>query len=312
MNLQKPIIRRSEIGPTGRRSLGRDGMTVGPLAWGMWRFRGEDVAAAQERVEAALDAGMDLLDTADVYGPDNAEPFGAAEALLGRVLAAAPHLRDRAVLATKGGIELGAPYNSGHAYLVAACEASLKRLEVERIDLYQVHRPDLLAHPAEVAHALETLRAAGKIAEAGVSNHTPAQTAALPAHLPFPLATVQPELSALAVGALGDGVLDQAMERDLLVLAWSPLGQGRLAQDDAADARAAEVRAALDRVAQAQGVSRTAAAYAWILAHPSRPIPIVGSQQPARIREAAEALRVVVSRAEWYAVLTAARGEPLP
>ena len=312
MNAQEPIIKQSEVGPAGRRPLGRDGMTVGPLAWGMWRFRGEDVAAAQERVEAALDVGLDFLDTADVYGPDNAEPFGAAETLLGRVLAGAPHLRDRMVLATKGGIELGTPYNSSHAYLIAACEASLRRLAVERIDLYQVHRPDLLAHPAEVARALDQLRIAGKIAEAGVSNHTPAQTTALQAHLPFPLASVQPELSALAVSALADGVLDQAMERDFLVLAWSPLGQGRLAQESLADARVAEVRAALDCVAQAQGVSRTAVAYAWILAHPSRPIPIVGSQQPARIREAAEALKVSFTRAEWYAVLTAARGEPLP
>ena len=297
--------------PGDRRTLGAT-LTVGPLAWGMWRFKGADLAAAQARVEAALDAGMDLLDTADVYGPDNGEPFGAAEALLGRVLKAAPGLRDCMVLATKGGIELGAPYNSSRAYLVAACEASLKRLGVERIELYQVHRPDNLAHPAEVARAFEDLRAAGKIAEAGVSNHTPAQVAALQAHLPFALASVQPEISALSIAPLSDGVLDQAMQHGLAVLAWSPLAGGRLAQPPAGDTRAAAVAAALDRVAQAQGVSRTAAAYAWILNHPARPIPIVGSQTPERIAQAREALRVRYARADWYAVLTAARGEPLP
>ena len=309
---QPAASRFAGIGPGGRRPLGAGGLTVGPLAWGMWRFKGDDVTAAQARVEAALDAGLDLLDTSDVYGPDNGEPFGAAEALLGRVLAAAPALRDRMVLATKGGIEMGTPYNSGRAYLTAACEASLARLGVERVELYQLHRPDTLAHPAEVARTLEDLRAAGKIAEAGVSNHTPAQVAALQAHLPFALASVQPELSALAVAALSDGVLDQAMERDLLVLAWSPLGQDRLAQAEPADARSRAVCDALDAVAQAQGVSRTAAAYAWVMAHPSRPAPIVGSQQPARIREAAAALKVSFTRAQWYAVLTAARGEPLP
>lgn len=306
------MAKLSEIDAADGRPLGGGELTVGPLAWGMWRFRGEDAATAQRLVEAALDSGLDLLDTADVYGPDNGEPFGAAEALLGQVFRAAPALRARALLATKGGIEMGTPYDSSRAYLVAACEASLKRMGVERVELYQIHRPDTLAHPAEVARALEDLRAAGKIAEAGVSNHTPAQVAALQAHLPFPLASVQPEFSALAIAPLSDGVLDQAVERDFVVLAWSPLGQGRLAGDDPADPRVTAVRAALDGVARAQGVSRTAAAYAWLLAHPSRPVPIVGSQQPARIREAADALKVSFSRADWYAVLTASRGEPLP
>jgi predicted oxidoreductase len=294
-----------------RRRLGAGGLTVSPLAWGMWRFKGDDLAAAQARVEAALAIGVDLFDTADIYGPDNGEPFGAAEALLGRVFAASPGLRERIVLATKGGIEMGVPYNSSAAYLERACEASLARLEVERIDLYQIHRPDILAHPAEVAAALDRLRAAGKIAEAGVSNHTPAQVAALAAYLPFPLAAIQPELSPLAIGSIFDGTLDQAMERGLSVLAWSPLAGGRLA-DPGGDPRADAVASALDALAQAYGVCRTAAAYAWIMAHPARPIPIVGSQRPERIAEAAQALGVTLTRREWYAVLVAARGEPLP
>ena len=295
-----------------RRTLGQGGLTVSPLAWGMWRFKGEDVAAAQVRVEAALDAGIDLLDTADIYGPDNAEPFGAAEALLGRVLKAAPHLRDRMTLATKGGIEMGTPYNSSADYLIAACEASLSRMGVERVELYQIHRPDVLAHPTEVAGALDRLRQAGKIAEAGVSNHTAAQTAALQAHLPFPLASVQPEFSPLAIEPLSDGVLDQALERGYAVLAWSPLGGGRLGDAQPAEPRAAAVARALDTIAERQGVSRTAVAYAWILAHPAQPIPIVGTQDPARISQSAQALQVELNRPDWYAILTAARGEPLP
>ena len=295
-----------------RIPLGKSGIEVAPLAWGMWRFRGVDVAAARRLVEAALDAGMDLLDTADVYGPDNGEPFGAAEALLGRVLAEAPGLRDRFVLATKGGIRLGVPYDSSADYLVEACEASLRRLGVERVDLYQIHRPDTLAHPAEVAGAFERLHAAGKVRAFGVSNHTAAQTAALQAHLPFPLATIQPEFSALAIAPLSDGVLDQALERNLGVLAWSPLGGGRLGAETPAEPRARAVAEALDAVARPLGVPRSAAAYAWILAHPARPIPIVGSQTPERIAEAARALEVSFTRAQWYAVLTAARGEPLP
>ncbi|OXE37150.1 MAG: aldo/keto reductase [Phenylobacterium zucineum] len=276
----------------------------------MWRFKGEDVKAARALVETALDCGIDLLDTADIYGPDNGEPFGAAEHLLGRVLAEAPGLRDRFTLATKGGIEMGVPYNSSPTYLTSAVEASLTRLRVERIELWQIHRPDHLAHPAEMAKTFETLRTQGKVAEFGVSNHTPAQVAALQAHLSFPLASIQPEYSPLAIEPLYDGVLDQALERSLAVLAWSPLGGGRLAapQDD----RARAVVAELSKVADRAGVSVTAAAYGWIMAHPARPIPIVGSQQITRIREATQALSFTFTRPEWYAVLTAARGVPLP
>ena len=281
------------------------------MAWGMWRFRGDDLAAATALVEAALEIGINLFDTADIYGPDNGEPFGAAEALLGRVFARAPRLREGMVLATKGGIEMGTPYNSSAEYLVAACEASLRRLGVERIDLYQIHRPDTLAHPAEVARALDGLRAAGKIAAVGVSNHTPAQVAALAAYLPFPLASIQPQLSPLMIDPLYDGVLDQALERDLTVLAWSPLAGGRLASASH-EGRAGAVATTLDALAIAHGVPRSAIAYAWIMAHPARPIPIVGSQTVARIREAADAQKVTLSRAEWYGVLTAARGTPLP
>lgn len=293
-----------------RRPLGKGGLSVPPIAWGMWRFKGLDVAAARERAEAALEAGLDLFDTADIYGPDNGEAFGAAEQLLGRVLADAPGLRHRLVLATKGGIEMGTPYNSSAAYLIKACEASLKRLNVETIDLYQIHRPDSLVHPAEVAGALDRLRQAGKIREAGISNHSVTQAAALMAHMPFPLVTTQPELSPLAIDAFSDGVLDQAMERDLVVLAWSPLGGGRLLTDTSS--RAVGVVSALAPVAERAGISTSAAALAWVMTHPARPIPIVGSQSPSRILEARDAFKVSFSRAEWYSVLVASRGEKLP
>jgi len=291
--------------------LGQGRLRSAPLAWGMWRFQGDDVAAAQARVEAALDAGVTLLDTADIYGLD-AGAFGLAESLLGKVLATAPHLRDRFVLASKGGIIPGVPYDSSPSYLASALEASLTRMGVERIDLYQIHRPDILTHPSEVAQTLTAMREAGKIGEVGVSNYTIGQVAALQAYLPFPIAAIQIEVSPLVIDAFSDGRLDQAMERKMAVLAWSPLAQGRLGDGETADERALAVRAALDVIAQDRGVSRAVVAYAWLMAHPSRPIPIVGSQQPARIAEATSALSVKLSRAEWYAVLTAARGQPLP
>lgn len=293
-----------------KRPLGKSGIEVSPIAWGMWRFGGEDVATARAKVEAALEAGVTLFDTADIYGPDNGEPFGAAEHLLGRVFAEAPRLRDAMVLATKGGIVIGTPYDSSAAYLTHAIDASLLRLGVEKIDLWQIHRPDILTHPQEIAAALETAHAAGKIAAVGVSNFTTWQTAALARFLPVPIAATQPEFSALALDPIRSGLLDQALIDDLAVLAWSPLGGGRLA--DPQDARAQAVATLLDRQADAFEVGRTAAALSWVMAHPARPIPIVGTQQVARIAEIPQALKVRWTRADWYAVLEASMGERLP
>lgn len=292
--------------------LGATGLAASPLAWGMWRFKGGNVPAAARLVHAALDAGITLFDTADIYGPDNGEPFGAAEALLGRVFAAEPGLRARMLLATKGGIRIGVPYDSSAAYVAEAVDASLKRLGVDHVDLWQVHRPDLLAHPAELAEALDRIVASGRARAVGVSNFTPAQVAALISYLEVPLASIQPEFSALATRPLFDGTFDQAMQMGLAVLAWSPLGQGRLGAGTPADPRAAAAAAVMDRIAAEQGATRTAVAYAFVGAHPARPIPIVGTQTADRIAEAARARDVRFTRAQWYEILEAAMGEKLP
>ena len=145
------------------RLLGNTTIEVSSIAWGMWRFAGDDVGQARRRVEVAFAAGVTLFDTADIYGPDNGESFGAAESLLGKVFSEDPSLRTRMVLATKGGIRMGVPYDSSAEYLQEAIDASLRRLRTERVELWQIHRPDLLAHPQEVAKALEQAHHAGKI-----------------------------------------------------------------------------------------------------------------------------------------------------
>jgi predicted oxidoreductase len=290
-------------------AIGPGGPLVAPIAWGMWRFAGQSEAAAQALIEAALAAGITLFDTADIYGFGE-QGFGEAEALLGRVFAASPGLRGRMVLATKGGITPPTPYDSSPAWIARAIDDSLTRLRVERVELWQVHRPDVLTHPEALARSLEAAHAAGKIGAVGVSNFTPAQIDALAHYLTIPIASNQPEFSPLFLGPLVDGQLDQAMRMQLAVLAWSPLGGGRIAAPG--NAREEAVAAALDSVAAAQGVSRSTAAFAWVMAHPARPIPIIGSQNAARISEAATATQVRWTSAQWYQVLVAARGEPLP
>ena len=300
----------SELPLPKKVRIGLQGREVAPIAWGMWRFAGRSREEGAALVHAALDAGIELFDTADIYGFDGSGGFGDAEALLGEVFAAEPDLRGRMVLASKGGIRPPLPYDQSPAYLAEAIDASLKRLQVERIDLWQIHRPDILAHPQDVAGALDKARAAGKIGEVGVSNFTQIQIGALASFLGHPLATTQPEISPLRIDAVENGELDQAMVLGLVPLAWSPLGGGRLA--DPQDERAKAVAAALDAVAQDRGVSRSVAAYSWLMAHPAGIVPIVGSQQPERIAEATSALTVRWTRKEWYAVLVAARGVNLP
>ncbi len=298
--------------PAKMRRLGNSEIEVSGIAWGMWRLaeNGRTAADAAKLVHAALDTGINFLDTADIYGFDGAGGFGDAEALLGEVLAAEPALRARMVLASKGGIMPPLPYDQSAAYLASAIDASLKRLRTETIDLYQIHRPDILAHPQEVARTLDDAVKAGKIRTLGVSNFTIHQVAALNQFLDNKLVSTQPEISPLRITCFENGELDQAMMMGLTPLAWSPLGGGRLA--DPQGERDKAVAAELDRVAGEQGVSRTVAAYSWLMAHPAGIIPIVGSQQPGRIAEAVEAYKVRWSRQDWYAVLVAARGERLP
>lgn len=283
---------------------------VGPLAFGHWRFVGHDLATARRLVETALDLGMNLIDTADIYGYRGDDGgFGDSEILLGEVLASAPGLRDRMVLATKGGIVPGVPYDSSQGYLTGACEASLRRLGTEVIDLYQIHRPDPFTHPAEVAEALNRLVESGKVRAIGVSNYPDPMIEALHPLVRVPFVTTQPEYSVGRLDPLRTGSLDQAMRLGLTPLAWSPLAGGRLATGQGIRS---ELIQALDRIAAGHGCDRSAVALAFVLAHPSAPVAIVGSQRVERLHEATRALTVDLTRSDLYDLIEASEGMPLP
>ena len=267
-------------------------------------------------METALSLGMNMIDTADVYGLDwGGSAFGLSESIIGRVLAQAPGLRSEIVLATKGGIDPGVPYDSSPAYLESAIDASLKRLGVERIDLWYVHRPDMLTHPADVADTLARLVAKGKLATIGVSNHTVAQVDALMAHLPegVPVAANQVEFSAAHLLPLRDGTLDQCMRDQRMAVAWSPLGGGRLADNGTeAEGSEAQLIAVLDELAANHGVSRAVILVAFVLAHPCAPVVVIGSQNTDRMADLAGAVDVSLSRAECYRIIEASEGVRLP
>ena len=291
------------------RRLG-DEVEIGPIGFGCWRLTGSSDAENERLIETALDLGMNLIDTADVYGLDwGGTGFGTCEEALGRVLAANGSLRDRMVLATKGGIIPGVPYDSSGAYLISACEASLRRLGVDHVDLYQIHRPDTFTHPEEIAVAFASLRDRGLVSMFGVSNYSPSQTMALSAYVEEPLVSTQPEFSCAALAPMRDGTFDLCMEVGLTPLAWSPLAGGRLATGDGIRPDLIDV---LDELAAREGVTRAAIAIAFVLAHPADAVALVGTQTPGRLTEVAAAVRVHLSRVDVYRIIVASDGVPLP
>ncbi|SFL24209.1 aldo/keto reductase [Shimia haliotis] len=286
---------------------------AGRLAYGCWRFAGSTVSEATAKVEAALEIGANMLDTAAIYGFGQ-QGFGAAEAVLGEVYAAQPSLREQTVLVTKAGIHPPVPYDSRASNLIESCEASLARLKTDAIDVFLIHRPDFLASFEEVALALTTLQEDGKIREAGVSNFTHTQVRALQSKLDFPLVATQPEFSPLAIAPLEDGTLDIAQELELAVMAWSPLGGGRLtsAHKPEAGTQEARVLAVLESIATREGVGVDHVALAWVLTHPANVFALIGTQNVARIKDSARAYDVQLSRQDWYDILVAARGAAMP
>jgi predicted oxidoreductase len=292
----------------GPRSIGA--FEVGPLGFGCWRFTNAKLNDSEAVLETALDLGMTLIDTADVYGFDwGGDGFGENEALLGKLIASNPSLRGRMILATKGGITPPVPYNSGRDYLSGAVHASLRRLAVDHVDLFMIHRPDMYTHPEEVAGTLTALRDAGKVREFGVSNHTPSQTDALQKYLDFSLVADQMEFSLSHLDPIRNGVLDRCMRERLTPLPWSPLAGGSLATGEGVDP---QLVAKMDELAERENVNRATLAIAFVLAHPSRPVPLLGTQSPQRLEQQAHAVNVSLDRADVYALFQLSEGQPLP
>jgi len=195
--------------------LGNSSLACSPLAYGCWRIAGtwnpaevkpEAQASGRRAVLAAYEAGYTLFDHADIYCE------GMAETIFGRVLKEEPAMRDRILIATKCGIrKLGEPkpdspyrYDFSGEHIVSSCEQSLRRLGVERIDIYQLHRPDYLMNPEEIAAAFGRLKRSGKVREFGVSNFRPSQLAALQKACPMRLIVNQVEISLANLAAFED------------------------------------------------------------------------------------------------------------
>lgn len=263
---------------------------------------------------ACMERGVTSFDHADIYGGYT------VEALFGEALALQPGLRERMQLVSKCGIKLvnaARPahrshcYDTSRAHIVQSVENSLRALRTDRLDLLLIHRPDALMDADEIAEAFAALKRAGKVLQFGVSNFTPAQFELLDAATP--LFTNQIELNPLHLSTLHDGTLDQAQRLKRRPMIWSPLAGGRLFTD--AEARTLRVRAALQAAVAARGASASSAAtaaYAWLLRHPSRPIPIVGSRRLEALDEALAALAWRMDAETWWDIWRASQGHDMP
>jgi len=319
------------------------GQDVSRLILGAMRFGGswsreEPVSASQratvERiVQTALDLGITVIDHADIYCA------GKSEAVFGDVLRAHPGLRQRLFLQSKCGIRFAgdptpdapARYDFSRAHIVASVEGSLRRLGVDHLDLLLLHRPDPLIELEEVAAAFTALEDAGKVRHFGVSNHTAAQIALLRSVVRQPILVNQVELSLLHPHLIDAGVgfnqtspgpdryggtLEYCRQHGITVQAWSPLAKGAVVSGVAGPGVAPEtaqaVAAEVARQAAEHGVSGEAIALAWLLRHPARIMPVIGTTNPARLRAAGQASEVTLTREAWYRLFIAGRGGRVP
>ncbi len=279
-------------------------------------------ADARRPLHAAIEQGVTCFDHADIYGG------GHCETVFGNLWDDGV-ARDDVVVQSKCGIRPGR-YDFSYEHVTASVEASLQRLRTDYLDMLLLHRPDVLMEPDEVARAFDELHAAGKVVHFGVSNFTPAQIELLAATVSQPLEANQIQLSLAHVYAFdsylvtgygedkvpsrGEGVIEYALLHDQTIQAYGPLGAGRLCGGAVPDeqptlrAVAAKIAALADELA----VSREAVAVAWLLRHPARIRPIIGTMNVARIAGACQATGVTLTREQWYDLYVAARGQKLP
>lgn len=276
-----------------------------------WKMTPEELLSFTKEV---LEIGVSTIDTADIYGG-----FSCEEAF-GDALKLDRSLREKLTLVTKCGIvfpcENRPQYKSHHydqsrKHIIQSAERSLKNMGTDHLDLLLIHRPSPFMDPAEVAEAFRELYESGKVRNFGVSNFKPSQFELLSSYVPFPLVTNQVEISPLHLQVFEDGTMDSLMTRGLNPMAWSPLAGGDLFTGDSERIR--NVKNTLLSIGEKYGEERLdTLAYAFLLSHPAKILPIVGSGKLDRIKNAVDALKIKFTAEDWLSVYKASIGKNLP
>jgi predicted oxidoreductase len=286
------------------------------MVYGTWRMLATkpDAQEVNRRLHACVELGITTIDTAEIYG------LYKVEEALGAALALSPGLRDKLEIVTKAGIYVPntyhperrtAHYNATGARLIKSLEKALRLLGTDHVELFLVHRPDWLTRADDTAKGLNELMRSGKIKSAGVSNYSASQFDLLNGLMEQPLVTNQIEFNLLHKDPIIDGTLTQCEKLGILPMAWSPLAGGRLFNaDEPAAARLAV--AAKEMEGRTNGATLEQLAYAWIMAHPSQPLPVIGTNKLERILSAAKAVDIVLEREDWYALWQSAQGRKVP
>jgi predicted oxidoreductase len=299
-----------------RIKLAPHGPEFSRMVFGTWRLL-DTKPTLQEinrRLHVCLDLGITTVDTAEIYGSYEVEES------LGAALALTPGLRDKLELVTKAGIYVPcsrhperrtAHYNATGPRLVKSLEKSLLLLGTDHVELLLVHRPDWLTRADDTATGLNELLRTAKIRAAGVSNYSTTQFDLLNSYMQQPLVTNQVEFHLLHPEPINDGTLHQCEKLGVSPMAWSPLAGGRMF--DPGNAGAQRLAAAAKGMsARYNGATLDQLAYAWILANPSRPLPVMGTNKLERLQAAAQADEIVLEREDWYAIWEAAQGRKIP
>ena len=295
--------------------VGSSDLELSRIIYGVWRLAdAEDRSpeAVRKKIDACLEQGITSFDHADIYG--NYE----CERLFGQALKQQPSLRDSMELISKCDIALISDkfperrvkyYDTSATYIQTSVENSLRHLHTDHLDLLLIHRPDPFMDAAETGAALDALVAAGKVKHIGVSNFNVWDWRLLQQHMTTQLVVNQIEMSLLNTSAFTDGILSALQLDCISAMAWSPLGGGQLFGDSAAAQRLAPL---FDRIAEAQGVTADLIALAWLLAHPAKILPVVGTNNLERIKTVSRACAVEMDRETWFELLTAATGHEVP
>jgi len=285
-----------------------DDLEFSQIVYGMWRVADDtdtSPAHVEAKVQTALDQGITTFDQADIYGGY------VAEAVLGGALKENPKLRDQMEIVTKCDIVVDAGrhagarvkhYDTSKAHIDASVEASLTDMGIDHIDLLLIHRPDPFMDHQETGAALDAQVASGKVRSVGVSNFKLWDWNLLQSAMKTPLVTNQIEISLAEISPFTNGDLAFHQQHDHAVMAWSPLGGGSLMTGDSDAAKV------MDRIAGEQGVDRAAVAVAFLLAHPAKILPVMGTNNLERIAKISDALKVKIDRQSWFQLYEAALG----
>jgi len=301
-------------------SIGNGQIIASEISLGCMRISGLSNSEASSLINTALEEGINFFDHADVYAG------GKSEEVFANAINMSPSIREKIILQSKCGITQGV-FDFSKEHILSSVDGSLKRLKTDYLDVLLLHRPDALVEPEEVAEAFSILHSSGKVRNFGVSNQKPMQIELLNKYLSQKIIINQLQFSITNTGMIDSGInvnmqIDKSVERDgsildycrlkdITIQAWSPLQYGFFKGLFLNNDQFPELNKIIDEIAEAKSVPNTAIAISWILRHPAKIQPILGSTKPQRIRDMCKASQVELSRQEWYDIYKAA-GNKLP